>query len=123
MLVQHFQANRQIPGSNTLVFISSCHCCVFEMYLECFSIPLSNPVLHGNQKSNNELKSGKFEMQSCPRGKNPGCLCITTVSLKTLKLVFLIMGKIYPLIIERINLLINFGYLLFSISMGFHCKF
>lgn len=54
MLVQHFQANRQIPGSNSLVFISSCHSCVFDAYLECFSIPLVNSVFHGNQKSNKQ---------------------------------------------------------------------
>lgn len=88
MLVQHFQANRQIPGSNSLVFISSCQCCGFVMYLECFSIPLANSVLHGNQKSNNELKSGKFEMQSYTCGKISGCLCTTTASFKTLKLIF-----------------------------------
>lgn len=72
MLVQHFQANRQIPGSNSLVFISSCHSCGFDAYLECFSIPLANSVFHGNQKSNKqwtevwEIWSGVLYMRKKP---------------------------------------------------------
>lgn len=72
MLVQHFQANRQISGSNSLVFISSCHSCGFDAYLECFSIPLANSVFHGNQKSNKqwtevwEIWSGVLYMRKKP---------------------------------------------------------
>lgn len=116
MLV-HFQANRQIPGSNFLVFISTCHCCVFDTYLKSFSIPLAHSVVHGNQKSNKQwIEVWKIWNAVFYMRKKPWLFVLHTVSLKTLKLIFLIMWRIYTLI-ERIHFIMHFGYLFFFVYL------
>lgn len=64
-------------------------------------------------------------MESCTWGKNSGCLCSTAVSLKTLKLIFLIMWLNFH-INNRENSFSNTFWTHFFflfINLGFHCKF